>query len=85
LLDCLIAFFYSCWNRKHVENDESSKLLRDLDESAVNVAGKSNPGLRLLDACIEDLADARYLLNSKRPEDQEIRNKAAASKSEYTK
>jgi hypothetical protein len=59
----------------HSTMKAQTELLRDLDESAVNVAGKSNPGLRLLDACIEDLAYARYLLNSKRPEDQEIRNK----------
>ena len=42
---------------------------------ATPTAGGSNAGLRLLDACLDDLGYARYLLKSKRPQDFEIRTK----------
>lgn len=38
-------------------------------------AGRGNSGLRLLDACFDDIGYARYLLHSKRAQDLEIRTK----------
>lgn len=40
-----------------------------------NKLGASNAGLRLLDACYDDLAYARFLLRSKNPRDLQIRHK----------
>lgn len=51
------------------EDDENGKDLKDL------TSGGNNAGLKLLDALMDDVAYARYLLHSKLPNDQQIKTK----------
>jgi hypothetical protein len=56
--------------RKH---DKGKKENEQHRPPAVPTAG--NLGLKLLDACFDDVAYARYLLQSKLPSDRQIRSK----------
>lgn len=55
------------------QEEQVSSSLRP--SSGLNPVGASNPGVRLLDACFDDVGYARYLLTSRLPSDRNIRNK----------
>lgn len=54
------------------ENAKSGFIRENVGKVSVGV---SNSGLRLLDACFDDVGYARYLLKSKRAQDLDIRTK----------
>jgi hypothetical protein len=64
---------YCCARTEYETLHQQAKKARG--RAINNFVGASNSGFRLLDACFDDVAYARYLLNSRLPKDRNIRNK----------
>lgn len=59
----------------HPKSSSNTKKKLPIGVAESNKLGASNAGLRLLDACYDDIAYARFLLRSKNPRDLQIRHK----------